>query len=428
MAEHSGQCSAWERRLATAFGAALLLRVLFPFFDSPLSHLFSDPLRHWDNARDFLHPTITGASDPYGYQLYLFALRRLAGASSAGVLTGCGFLCALMPYGWYRAMRELRTRRVSLMTALVIALLPAFIGPYAYFMTETLLLTLTGFAFWLTLRAHRKRSVAAFATAGAFWLATGFTRILMLPLAALCLLWLWLPQPQRPIKAAIGAALLAAIAIPAGLHARAALGYFAPLGNLYLNATYRASGRKDIQIDYGRQGLYSFGSPSYYNPTFYPFSNWTTSRRGVVAIRIDTRHGRADWQREERRVGRDAAQPWWRDEAEMLLYLFFGQSWPDNDRSTLCGLLTVWTRWLWPPAIACVAVGAARRSFRGSEWILVSCALAGLALLALQTEGIMEGRFRKPLDPIFVAALALQFSARGRTGGAAMPDRQSALA
>jgi hypothetical protein len=319
-----------------------------------------------------------------------------------------------MPYGWYRALRELMPRRWALGSALLIGVAPGFLSIYAYFMTETLLLTLTGFAFWLTLRADRKRTTGAIALACVLWLAAAFTRVVALPLAVACIGWLWLSQPHKPRNLVVAATLAAVIAIPAGLHGAASLGYFAPLGNLYLNEIYRASDNKDIQIDYNAQQNYIFGSPSYYNPTFYPFSDWTTSRRGVLSITIDTRRGRADWRRVLAQVRAQSQGSRWRDFAENLCYLFFGQAWPDNDRSTVVGWLAVWSRWLLLPIVVGTALAAWRRCYRGREWLLPACALASLLLLALQREGIMEGRYRKPIEPIFLAAIALAWHARSR--------------
>jgi hypothetical protein len=407
--------SAREVQWSTLFGCVLVLRLLYPFFDSPLTHLYSDPLRHWETGRDFLHPTIMGSSDPYLYQLWIFLLQQIAGNSSATLLTGCGVLCAAMPYGWYRALRELMPRESALGSAVLIGLWPAFLGVYGYFMTETLLLTLTGYGFALTLRAVRKRTCGAFAAACALWLAASFTRIVVLPIAVLCLFWAWALQPHKLRAAMLALALSAAVAIPAGLHARAVLGYFSPLGNLYLNEIYHASSNKDIQIDYGSQGVFTFGSPSYYNPTFYPFSDWTTSRRGVLAIKVDPQRGRADWRRALQQVPRQDLSSRWRDFAENLCYLFFGQAWPDNDRSTLVGWLSVWSRWLLLPIVLWTAIAAARAAYRGREWLVPACALMSLLFLALQREGIMEGRYRKPIEPIFMAAIALAWHARLRT-------------
>jgi len=406
--------SAREVRWSVLFTGVLVLRLLFPFFDSPFGHLYSDPLRHWENGRDFLHPGVMGSGDPYLFQLWLFCLRRIAGASSTAILAGCGALCAAMPYGWYRALRELVPRSPALMSAVVIGLWPAFLGPYAYFMTETLLLTLTGFGFWLTLRVLRKRSLGAFAVAFALWLAAIFTRIVLLPIAVMCLAPAWIAQPHKWRSLVLALLLTLAVSIPAGLHARSALGYFSPLGNLYLNEIYHASGARDIQIDYGPQGTYVFGSPSYYNPTFYPFSDWTTSRQGIFAITVDTQRGRADWRRWLSAARAQGAGVRLRDFGENLCYLLFGQAWPDNDRATLVGWLEVWLRWFFLPIILLTTLAMARGVYRGREWLLPACALMGLLLLAVQREGIMEGRYRKPIEPIFLAALTLAVCLRRR--------------
>ncbi|MFI4890695.1 MAG: hypothetical protein ACHQIL_09195 [Steroidobacterales bacterium] len=77
------------------------------------------------------------------------------------------------------------------------------------------------------------------------------------------------------------------------------------------------------------------------------------------------------------------------------------------------GSLTVWTRWLRPPLILIVAIGAVRRQLRGKEWLLPCSALAMVAYFVVQHDAIMEGRYRKPIDPIFVAA-AVVLGHRGR--------------
>ena len=193
-----------------------------------------------------------------------------------------------------------------------------------------------------------------------------------------------------------------------------ALGYFSPLGNLYLNEIYHASGARDIQIDYGPQGTYVFGSPSYYNPTFYPFSDWTTSRQGTIAITVDTRRGRADWRRwlaVARAQGagvRCAISP--RTCATCCLArpgptTIAPRSWAGS-RSGCAGASC--------PSYCSPPSPSARGVYRGREWLLPGCALMGLLLLAVQREGIMEGRYRKPIEPIFLAALTLSLGAAAR--------------
>jgi hypothetical protein len=417
-----------EHRLRWIFGAVLLLRLLFPFYNSPLSHLYSDPARHWENGIRFLHPGFMGSGDPLMYQLWLYLLVLIKGNIAAVISTGTGFLCAAMPYGWYRALKELLPKRWALGGALLMALVPGFIGAYAYFMNETLLLSLTGFAFWATFRAQRKRTPGAFALACALWLAAGFTRTVALPMALLCLLSIWLPQPQRLIKAALGVAMLLIVAIPAGLHGRVNLNFFAPFGNPYLPEVYQVSGDRLITIGLGSQGHWEFGSPSFFNPTFYPFSDWLTDRTGTAAINVDLSQGRAGWIAEKKRMEQQRSFPRWRGYWENFLYLSFGQSWPDNDRGSVTGWLTVWTRWLWLPLVLVLTVGVVRRSFRGREWLLPLCGLGMFLYFTVQQEGVMEARYRKPIDPVLVAAAVVMAHRLRRRRPAPLPAPATAAA
>jgi SAM-dependent methyltransferase len=415
-----------ESWLRWAFGVELLWRLLFPFFDSPLGHLFSDPARHWANGERFFTPDLIGAGDPFLYQLWIYLLRAASHGDAPTVVLACGLLCAAMPYGWYRALHELLPRTQALIGGLIIGVIPAFLGIYAYFMTETLLLTLTGFAFWATFRCARKRTLASFVLASVLWVCAIFTRSIALPMALLCLGALWVSQPQRLAKALAAAVAFCILAVPAALHAKSTLHFFAPLGNLYLSQIYSASGKHDIGINAGPLGGWGFGTPSFYNPTFYPFSTWTTDRRGIANIHIDVSRGRATWLEEKKRIETLRTFPWLRQYEENLMYLLFGQSWPDNDPNALSGLASVWTRWLWPPLMLLVAWGVLRRRFRGWEWLLPVCALGMLASLAIQRDGIIDGRYRKPIDPVLVAAAIVLCQRRRAASGVREPSSYDA--
>jgi hypothetical protein len=387
------------------FGAVLLLRLLFPFFNPPLTHLFSDPLRHWNNGLHFLHPDLMGGDDPFLYQAWLAALQFLSQGSDAGINLGCAVLCVLMAYGWYRALREILPKDWALGGASLIGLWPSCFGIYAYFMNETLLLALLGVGFWATFRARRKGTAGAFALASFIWTCAAFTRTVAVPLALLNVLYLVMAQPGKLRSVLIAAGWLLVLLLPAAWHSRAGAGFVAPLGNLYLNEIYAASGKRDISIDTGPAGSYVFSSPSFYNPTFYPFSDWISDRSGVFDIHVDLNRGRSAWRSELERARAQRTFPRWRQRWDDFLFLLFAQSWPDNDRGTLSGWLSVWNRWLWLPLVLAVAWGVARGRFQGREWLLPICGFGVFALLAVQSEGAMEGRFRKPLEPIFLAAV-----------------------
>jgi hypothetical protein len=393
-----------EHSMRWIFGAVLILRLLFPFFNSPLAHLFSDPQRHWNNAVNFLHPDLMAGDDPFLYQAWLAALRWLSGGSGPAIDFGCALLCVLMPYGWYRALREIISKPWALGGASLIGLWPSCLGVYGYFMNETLLLSLIGLGFWATFRARRKGSLGAFALAGLIWSCAAFTRTIALPLALLNVLYLWISQPRKSSSAVIAAAMASVLLIPAAWHSRAGLGFIAPFGNLYLNEIYAASGRRDIGIDAGAAGSYVFSSPSFYNPAFYPFSAWVSGRSGLFDIHVDLRRGRADWRAELMRARAQRTYSRRLQRWDDFVFLLFAQSWPDNDRATLSGWLSVWNRWLWLPLVLWVTFGVSRRWFYGQEWLLPVCGMGVFLLLAVQSEGTMEGRFRKPLEPIFLAA------------------------
>jgi hypothetical protein len=409
------------------FELTLVARLLFPFFDSPLNHLFSDPRRHWDNGALFLRPSIMGSSDPYLYQLWMFLLRWTTDSYGPAVLLGCGLLCAAMPLGWYRALRELLPKAWALGGAFAIALIPESVSIYAYFMNETLLITLMGFCIWLTLRSHRKGTRLAFTLACLAWTLAALTRTIALPLALACAAGLWLTQSHRLQKLLIAVVLAGALIVPAGLHGARALGYFAPFGNLYFNSIYHDSGRREITVDYGGYGRYQFGAPSFYNPTYYPFSAWTTDRRGLTEITIDTAHGRADWKREQMRVNSLRQFPMRRQRWEDLQYLLFGQNWPNSDRTTFIGEATLWGRWMWAPLLLLLVWAVVRRWFVGSSWLLPACGLGIVGLLALQTQGVTEARFREPIDAILVAAAVCAVYGRFGRSGAAQSGRPSPL-
>jgi hypothetical protein len=254
--------------------------------------------------------------------------------------------------------------------------------------------------------------LSAYALAAASWSCAAFTRTIAVPMAAGCLVWLWATQTRGLHKALAAAAVAAVFAVAAGFHAQAKLGFFSPLGNLYFNEIYSVSGRREIEISYGPDGTYRFGSPSFYNPSFYPFSDWTTDRAGVASISIDPARGRAPWIAEKQRMAHERSFPAWRQRLEDCVYALFGQTWPNSDRSSLVGWLTVWTRWLWAPLIAVVAVGLLRRRYHGPAYLLPVCGLGTLALLLLQSEGVMEARYREPIDAILVCSALLMTSRR----------------
>jgi hypothetical protein len=130
-------------------------------------------------------------------------------------------------------------------------------------------------------------------------------------------------------------------------------------------------------------------------------------RSGTVSFKIDLSRGRDDWLAAGKRIQQQASFPAWRKRLENTAYLFFGQSWPNSNQNTVLGWLTLWTRWIWAPVFALVGWALCTARYRGRAWVVPLCGFGSICLLLLQNEGVMEGRFREPLDAILLCAALL---------------------
>jgi len=394
------------RALWIAFIACLAVRGACVYFNGPLEHLFSDPYRHWENGARFLAPRIMGSIDPFAYQLWLRVLQWLDRGTHIVVLGGTAALSMALPFCWYKALRELLPAAWALAGATVIGFMPSLVVIYSYFMNETLLLTLCACGFWLALRAMRTASVPTLWALALVWAGASYTRLAAVPLAAMCVVAVALVLPWR-LRAVLAAAIgigFGVLAIPACWHSSLNLNFCAPFGADYLNNAYRVSGARAITLRVPLQREITFISPAMFDEPLAPMSDWESKRRGTRLITIDPARGRADWEMALSEI-RDAGSQlsWWDDKAENALMLFFDPSWPEWDRADAWWRLSLWNRWLWFPLALTVALALARVRPPPREALLPLAGLALLALLLVQTTGVMEGRYRKPAEPLLIA-------------------------
>src|SRR5579872_3033577 len=136
----------------------LILRFCYPFFSNPTSNLtYSDPHRHYVNCFHFGH-SIESIVDPPLPQLILIAALKSFGTNQLGIATYFGLLCAATPWFWYRWGREIFSTKIqALVFVTLIIYLPSWIGIYAFFQDETLLLPFMGASLWLSWRANRNK-------------------------------------------------------------------------------------------------------------------------------------------------------------------------------------------------------------------------------------------------------------------------------
>lgn len=403
------------RALPYLFVLALIARFALVFLYHPLDHLFSDPGRHWGNGKRFFTPDIMGSIDPLMYQAWLYALQQLSGDDRAWVALATGGLSVAMALFWYLALKELLPRNWALGGGLAIALMPSLTMIYGYTMNETLLLPLMAGAVWLSLRAMRTKTFLSAALAGLFWALACYTRSIALVPAAIFMLAIFITNPQRIMVFVVTSLCFLALMVPACWHSMLKLKYCAPFGQTELNEIYRGSRMATVHIQVMGEGEWFFSSPSLYHYTFAPWVMWKSTRSGKVDAQIYPENGRAGWVRELKNVAAmEKPMSAFDDWAENAAYLWFGPSWPDNNPGYWLGLLNIWNRWLWLPVTVAVAMMLREYKLPWRQRLLPLTALLLMTLLTFQQVVIMEGRYRKPVEPLLIASLVLLMHAKRR--------------
>ena len=91
--------------------AGCLLRLIDPFYHNPAFHLFSDPLRHWDNARMPLAPSPMALLDPPFFQVWLSIVQKWTLGHPTLIAIYAATMSLVTPWLWYRFLREMLTSR-----------------------------------------------------------------------------------------------------------------------------------------------------------------------------------------------------------------------------------------------------------------------------------------------------------------------------
>lgn len=388
-----------------------LTRAWYIITYNPVNHIWSDPARHWEQGIDLLRIDLMSMTDPIGYQLYIALLAKFT-LKIPALVAYCTILLSLAgPWLWYRFFRELQSSKTMALAGWAfLSFLPSWIAIYGYFMQETLMLPLLGAALWATWRCRRKADVRNFVIMVFLWIAVGLTRGIAIPLAAVACTWLWLIQDQKLKKALYSSLILLLIMGPLTYRSYQTVGHFAPHGMGHLNVIYAQSGKKVIEIASQRKGgrwVHGFGSPSAGAKPLHPFSDWQTQRTGKVRIDIDFEKGREDWDREKANIKMSFSDYLWITK-ENLIFLFFAESWPDNNMSRVVDVIGSVIRFVWAPLLIVLAVGIVwhRRKFSG-HWLLPSMLIAWFVVQALIPIAVNEGRYRKPFEGLAVAQLIL---------------------
>lgn len=397
------------------------LRIDYIFQHNPLDHIWSDPQRHWEQGTEVLRNDPMSLTDPVLYQIYIGVLGKLTLKSPLLVAFYTALLSILTPWIWYRFARELlRDRLIATGLWAALCMLPSWIAIYSYFMQETLLLPLLGAALYTSWRCKRKQTVASFVLMALLWCMAGLTRGIAIPLAAVACTWLWLIQGQKIQKAAYSLLLLALILGPLSYRAYDQTRLLAPHGIGQMVAIYTRSGKREIHINYRRDGArwgYWFGSPSTGATPFEPLSDWRSARDGRVQVDVDLRKGSEDWNKALAANPLTFKNYFWLT-GENLIFLFFGPSWPDNNLERTLERINHHSRWLWAPLTLALLIGIALhwQPLRGRR-LLPVLLLTWIVVQGLLPISVNEGRYRKPGEGILIVQVALLLAVRRRREG-----------
>jgi hypothetical protein len=409
------------RLLVLLIVAASCLRVFVCFQHNPMDYLFSDPLRHWHNGLRFPMGGYTGAGDPIGYQVYTAALYRLTHGNRILVALASSILSVLMPWTYYRAARSFGMRKVaSLWVWALIAWTPSLLAIYHYIMMETLLLLLEGLALWMTGRYLRKGGTGPFLWFVCCWALACLTKPTVVPLAGVCLLWtFWKKRPSwRALT--IGAAIGVVMLIPQSIRTKIELGFYAPFGNPWLAKIIHRDGARlsdfhfyvhlDNKFGFRPQvpeGEMEFGSPSCFIQPLSPLSQWVIRRARLnskARVVIDFGAGERDWKAAYESFNDDPYERMaqWR---ENIVLFLFAPSWPETAVGQWDGHLEYGARWMWAPLVVIVLLFNLLE-FVKRRFDLIPVGVTVLTLvLMLQNEILMEGRYRKPVEPLLLLNL-----------------------
>jgi hypothetical protein len=388
----------------------LALGVAFRFWNvigyrSPFDTAYSDAYRHLDNARHFLDPGPQGASNPFLYQLFLWIVLKATHEQRLPVGIVAAWQSILYVFFWYLfAIQVVRRRITALRFSVVLSFIPTHISMFSFFMNETLLGPLLGAAFAATAVAMNRRKLGWYLLAVALLVLSVLTRSVVMPISIIALAWALSRQRRKVVAGALSVAIVALAMVYPSIRAYPILHRYTPFGDNLTQPIYFASGAESYQVNFLGRGTYGFASPSFYVSPFYPFYEWKTSRKGTFKFTVDANKQGEDLRETLRRVIKENRAKLPRLIAENWLIISFSHSWPDSGKEGTPAVICLWERWIWFPLFVFTFFGSVvyvRR--RGLHMVPVLTALMTLGLYASQG-AIMEGRYRKPLEPVVLLA------------------------
>ena len=397
----------------------LVFRVLAVFLiRNPMDALFSDPMRHWDNAQKFWKPSAMGASNPFLYQLYLYLVQRVTHENKIAFGVATAALSVAYPLVWYLyARRVFKSRVGAVRFAALLCLVPSHISIFGFTMNETLILPLVGLALWSTKRSLDRRKPVGFVATGVAWTLAVLTRSIVGPVGLVCTFVAWVRLRRwsgRLVAGFVALAFAASSVAYVSVRAHKVINRYTPFGDNAYVSIYFVSGAHGYTQDFKGIGWYTFSSPSFYVSPFTPFGEFHTIRLGTVKYDVDPNKKGADLDK----TFREQLSANWRKLPRLVLenvvFMSFGHCWPaagamNDNFDKVC----LWERWIWLPLTLTSFFGSIAYLVRRRRAAFVPLVTVGfISTFYLSQAAVMEGRYRKPLEPIVLLAPLWLWDAR----------------
>ena len=390
--------------------AGSALRVDWAVRHSPIDFVFSDPSRHWFNATHPLDVNPIAGIDPPAYELWLGAIARITLANRVALGIYAALLSLIAPFVWFLfAQTILQKRILALWFWVALTWLPSWVGIFSYFMNETILIPLIGLSLWLTIRETADTS-RRWVALNLSWALTCLTRIIALPIAVVAMGFAFRNTEFRLRRTLLTLVVWACVLTPFACRSYQILRIATPFGLPYPHHIYWESGQREVYLHLTRPSdgtiyNYFFAAPSIFNEPLRPFSDYTIRPAGRVDIFANLDKGAADWQASAEEHAPSFATRLQLYGENGLLFLL-GDSWPDNNRDFVWDTVAYHFHWAWAVIILGAVAGSIAHMYRTRSLQLIpALAVVSFIVPLFSNAGVMEGRFRKPLEGIFILAL-----------------------
>ena len=404
-------------RISASAAAALALiligsglRVVWTVQHPPSDFVYSDPARHWFNATHPLEMNPLAGIDPPAYELWLGMIAHLTVGDRLALGIYAALLSLSAPFVWFLFAKKVLSHSTwALWFWATLIWLPSWIGVFSYFMNETLLIPLIGLSLWQGVQEDVDSS-KRWVVLNLSWAVTCLTRIIALPLALIAMAFT-LSGTSRPLRRVLLAGLVwACVLTPAAYLAKQIINIATPFGLPYPHHIYWESGARDIYLhlsspSHGALFDYHFAAFSVFDEPLRPFSHYQVRPSGQVDVSVNLDNGMSDW-----RAAAALYAPTFSSRlhlyGENALLFLLGDSWPDGHRDLLWENMAYHLHWSW----LFIVLGSAIWSALHVYWtrrvqLMPALAITALLVPLLSNAGLMEARFRKPLEGICILAL-----------------------